>query len=98
MQGDELRLRYLGDLQEPWSGVGHVVKIPDSILCVNIKYSMEFTKIIQELATLTRALFISYFSLIFLCCCPWEKFEFCLLLSLLFLFIRPIQGTTNKLQ
>ena len=31
MQGDELRLRYLGDSQEPWSGVGHVVKIPDSI-------------------------------------------------------------------
>ena len=29
MSGDELRLRYLGDLQKPWSGVGHVVKIPD---------------------------------------------------------------------
>ncbi len=42
MQGDELRLRYLGDLQEPWSGVGHVVKIPDNYgdeICVEIKNS-----------------------------------------------------------
>jgi len=30
MSGDELRLRYLGDLQKPWSGVGHVMKIPDN--------------------------------------------------------------------
>ena len=28
MQGDELRLRYFGDLQKPWSGIGHVIKIP----------------------------------------------------------------------
>ena len=34
MHGDELRLRYLGDLHKPWSGVGHVIKIPDSILSV----------------------------------------------------------------
>lgn len=32
MHGDELRLRYLGELHKPWSGVGHVIKIPDSIL------------------------------------------------------------------
>ena len=32
MHGDELRLRYLGDLHKPWSGVSHVIKIPDSIL------------------------------------------------------------------
>jgi len=32
MQGDELRLRYLGELHKPWSGVGHVIKIADSIL------------------------------------------------------------------
>ncbi len=32
MHGDELRLRYLGDMHKPWSGVGHVIKIPDSIL------------------------------------------------------------------
>ncbi len=25
--GDELRLRYLGDMQKPWSGVGHVIKV-----------------------------------------------------------------------
>ncbi|XP_076041581.1 upf1 RNA helicase isoform X2 [Oratosquilla oratoria] len=30
MHGDELRLRYLGDLHKPWSGVGHVIKIPDN--------------------------------------------------------------------
>ena len=30
MPGDELRLRYLGDLQKPWSGVGHVLKVPDN--------------------------------------------------------------------
>lgn len=31
MHGDELRLRYLGELHKPWSGVGHVIKIPDSM-------------------------------------------------------------------
>jgi regulator of nonsense transcripts 1 len=30
MQGDELRLRYVGELHKPWSGVGHVIKIPDN--------------------------------------------------------------------
>ncbi|XP_022697814.1 regulator of nonsense transcripts 1-like isoform X2 [Varroa jacobsoni] len=30
MHGDELRLRYVGDMHKPWSGVGHVIKIPDS--------------------------------------------------------------------
>ncbi|TRY66918.1 hypothetical protein TCAL_04359 [Tigriopus californicus] len=30
MPGDELRLRYLGDRQRPWSGVGHVIKVPDN--------------------------------------------------------------------
>ena len=30
MHGDELRLRYLGDLHRPWSGIGHVIKIPDN--------------------------------------------------------------------
>ena len=32
MHGDELRLRYLGEKGKPWNGVGHVIKIPDSIL------------------------------------------------------------------
>lgn len=27
MMGDELRLKYLGELHKPWSGVGHVIKI-----------------------------------------------------------------------
>ena len=30
MHGDELRLRYLGDGHKPWTGVGHVTKIPDN--------------------------------------------------------------------
>lgn len=30
MHGDELRLRYLGELHKPWAGVGHVIKIPDN--------------------------------------------------------------------
>ena len=30
MQGDELRLKYMGELHKPWSGVGHVVKLPDN--------------------------------------------------------------------
>lgn len=29
--GDELRLRYVGELHKPWEGVGHVVKIPNSM-------------------------------------------------------------------
>ena len=28
--GDELRLKYSGELHEHWEGVGHVVKIPNS--------------------------------------------------------------------
>ena len=32
MPGDELRLRYLGELHKPWQGVGHVTKVPNSIL------------------------------------------------------------------
>ena len=30
MHGDELRLRYVGELHEPWSGIGHVIKVPDN--------------------------------------------------------------------
>ena len=30
MSGNVLRLRYLGDLHKPWSGVGHVIKVPDN--------------------------------------------------------------------
>ena len=30
LTGDELRLRYLGDCHKPWTGVGHVIKIPDN--------------------------------------------------------------------
>ena len=30
MQGDELRLRYLGEIHKPWTGLGHVIKLPDN--------------------------------------------------------------------
>ena len=30
MPGDELRLRYNGDGHKPWSGVGHVIKVPNN--------------------------------------------------------------------
>ena len=32
MPGDELRLRYVGTLRSTWEGVGHVTKVPNSIL------------------------------------------------------------------
>lgn len=32
MQGDEISLRYKGDLAPLWKGIGHVIKVPDSIL------------------------------------------------------------------
>lgn len=32
MQGDEICLRYKGDMAPPWKGIGHVIKVPDSIL------------------------------------------------------------------
>jgi regulator of nonsense transcripts 1 len=28
--GDELRLRYTGEVHKPWEGVGHVIKVPNS--------------------------------------------------------------------
>ena len=28
MSGEELRLRYQGDLHKPWRGVGHIIKVP----------------------------------------------------------------------
>jgi len=30
MPGDELRLRHAGDRGKHWSGIGHVVKLPDN--------------------------------------------------------------------
>ncbi|EDV33574.1 uncharacterized protein Dana_GF21587 [Drosophila ananassae] len=30
MHGDELRLRYVGELYNPWSEIGHVIKVPDN--------------------------------------------------------------------
>ena len=36
MHGDELRIRYVGELHKAWSGVGHVIKIPDSILWLGV--------------------------------------------------------------
>jgi regulator of nonsense transcripts 1 len=36
MHGDELRLRYLGELHKPWTGLGHVIKLPDNYSQSNI--------------------------------------------------------------
>ena len=36
MQGDELRLRYVGTTRSSWEGVGHVVKGPQSILLYSV--------------------------------------------------------------
>ncbi|KAI9589511.1 regulator of nonsense transcripts 1 homolog [Glossina fuscipes] len=30
MHGDELRLRYVGDLHKKWKAIGHVIKVPDN--------------------------------------------------------------------
>lgn len=30
MHGDELRLHYVGELYNPWSEIGHVIKVPDN--------------------------------------------------------------------
>jgi len=30
MHGDELRIRYAGDIHPPWQGVGNIVKVPDN--------------------------------------------------------------------
>ena len=32
MPGDELRLRYVGTLRAQWEGLGHIAKVPNSIL------------------------------------------------------------------
>lgn len=32
MQGDELHLRYVGSQRQAWDGVGHVIKVINSIL------------------------------------------------------------------
>ncbi|KAH9180451.1 RNA helicase-domain-containing protein, partial [Lactarius sanguifluus] len=29
--GDELRLRYTGEVHKPWEGVGHVIKVPNNV-------------------------------------------------------------------
>ena len=36
MQGDELSLKYLGGFRPPWEGIGHVIKVPNSILSLSI--------------------------------------------------------------
>jgi len=30
MQGDELKLKYIGDLHRPWTGEGNIIKVPDN--------------------------------------------------------------------
>ena len=48
MHGDELRLRYIGELHKPWSGVGHVIKIPDSILSLSTQETDELHTIVKS--------------------------------------------------
>ena len=48
MPGDELRLRYVGTLRSLWEGVGHVTKVPNSILTpsnVNLCKSIVWTTV-----------------------------------------------------
>ncbi|KAJ7766678.1 nonsense transcript regulator [Mycena metata] len=40
--GDELRLRYAGELHKAWEGVGHVIKIPNSKFVSKILSSVNF--------------------------------------------------------
>ena len=37
MQGDELRLKYVGGIRPQWEGIGHVTKVPNSILMLFIR-------------------------------------------------------------
>eukprot|EP01135_Chromosphaera_perkinsii_P005470 Nk52_evm19s352 gene=Nk52_evmTU19s352 len=40
MQGDELCLKYLGELHAPWEGVGHITKLPNNYseeICLELK-------------------------------------------------------------
>ena len=65
MHGDELRLRYMGELQKHWSGVGHVIKIPDSILSIYC-YSFSMAELITMCHTIHEHLcFLSGFKLRF---------------------------------
>lgn len=41
MQGDEICLRYKGDLAPLWKGIGHVIKVPDSILFLSARTHFE---------------------------------------------------------
>ncbi|ORZ31944.1 hypothetical protein BCR44DRAFT_1257892 [Catenaria anguillulae PL171] len=39
--GDELRLKYRGELRKPWEGSGHVIKLPNSLsdeVCLELKH------------------------------------------------------------
>ena len=38
--GDELRLRYIGELHRPWEAVGNVIKIPNSTLILCFEWAM----------------------------------------------------------
>ena len=39
--GDELRLRYHGELHKAWEGVGHVIKVPNSKLDFALRSKFE---------------------------------------------------------
>ena len=66
MHGDELRLRYLGELHKPWSGVGHVIKIPDSILdaCPVLLVTAVYCKLIPSSMSQNLSHVVSFYHLL----------------------------------
>lgn len=63
MPGDELRLRYLGELHKPWQGVGHVIKVPNSILTTTtfIFYAFFLSVLWLKTDTETTAIFLAFY-------------------------------------
>uniref|UniRef100_A0A673MYM9 Regulator of nonsense transcripts 1-like n=1 Tax=Sinocyclocheilus rhinocerous TaxID=307959 RepID=A0A673MYM9_9TELE len=39
MQGDEICLRYKGDMAPLWKGIGHVIKVPDNEIAIELRSS-----------------------------------------------------------
>ena len=82
MHGDELKLRYAGDSSKSWSGVGHVIKIPDSILVTALMFPthMELCSVCCAITGLCGALLCAiiglcgaFFSVL---CNHWSMWSF----------------------
>lgn len=57
MQGDEICLRYKGDLAPLWKGIGHVIKVPDSILYAVNTYHEGSLSLAQNTGTNLRQVY-----------------------------------------